>query len=344
MKEKFIITVTNSIEGCTIEKYLDPICSNIVIGTNLFSDFAASLSDIFGGFSETYKNKLETIYNKATASLRDKAKGLGANAIVGFSVDFDEISGGGKSMFMISASGTACVVKHSKTESEVGKIGVGVLSQSALDFELRRRFIVKSINEETELLAEIKPQWKEFLYEYPQMEIVEKLISKYVEFQEIASYHEKELSFITKYFLLLPKEEVADVVYSRIENTPIVKKLIKDCCLFSPSHVLTIAKRNPKLSIQLLDAKTDYYQGEDLALMKEILNIYDTLPETGRIEMVKGGLLSKDEEKFICENGHKNKKDVEFCSCGINIKGLTAAEVGQIEDFREKLIVLEELL
>ena len=41
MREKFIITVTNNIEGCPIVKYLDPICSNVVIGTNIFSDIVA---------------------------------------------------------------------------------------------------------------------------------------------------------------------------------------------------------------------------------------------------------------------------------------------------------------
>ena len=30
MKENFIITVTNNIESCPIEKYLDSICANVV--------------------------------------------------------------------------------------------------------------------------------------------------------------------------------------------------------------------------------------------------------------------------------------------------------------------------
>lgn len=43
----FIVTVTNNIEGCPIERYLDTICTNVVVGTNIFSDFAASLTDFF---------------------------------------------------------------------------------------------------------------------------------------------------------------------------------------------------------------------------------------------------------------------------------------------------------
>lgn len=39
-----IVTTTNSIEGYTIRKYLGVVNANVVIGTNLFSDIAASLT------------------------------------------------------------------------------------------------------------------------------------------------------------------------------------------------------------------------------------------------------------------------------------------------------------
>ena len=43
MKSTFMISTTNNIEGCPIKKYIDVICSNIVIGTNIFSDFAEEI-------------------------------------------------------------------------------------------------------------------------------------------------------------------------------------------------------------------------------------------------------------------------------------------------------------
>ena len=105
------MSTTNTIEGCPIKKYIDTICSNIVIGTNIFSDFAASFTDFFGGRSDSYRRKLEIIYSEASKALKQKALNMGANAIVGFKVDFDEISGKDKSMFMVSVSGTACIVE-----------------------------------------------------------------------------------------------------------------------------------------------------------------------------------------------------------------------------------------
>ncbi len=347
MKEKFIITVTNDIEGCPIERYLDPICSNVVIGTNIFSDIAASFSDFFGGFSGTYKNKLESIYDKATASLKDKAISLGANAVVGFKVDFDEISGGGKSMFMISASGTACIVKHPIKEANKQQDKTGSLSQFALDNEFKRRIIIKSINETSfNVGSSINPEWKEFLCEHPQKEVIEKLIDIYIEIKTHSITNDETTSFITKYLSISPKKDVIDILYSKTKEWPgPTRQLIRECNLFSPSHVLNIAKNNPKSAIALLYAKTDCYQKEDLVPMKGILDIYDTLPNTGKVELVKGGFLSKDKEQFICEHGHQSEANSTYCQhCGINIKGLTEKQVKIIEDFRIKTEILDEFL
>ena len=111
-----IVTTTNNIEGHTIRKYIGVVNANVVIGTNLFSDFAASLTDVFGGRSGNYKNKLTTIYGEVMKELTDKASSCQADAILGLHIDFDEISGGGKSMFMVSASGTAVTLEKNTEE------------------------------------------------------------------------------------------------------------------------------------------------------------------------------------------------------------------------------------
>ena len=330
----FVITATNSIEGCPIERYIDSICVNVVVGANVFSDFAASFTDFFGGYSGSYKNKLELIYHKATKELKSKAKDIGANAIVGFSIDFDEISGGGKSMFMVSASGTACVVRYKNNDLEkVDKLGV--VTQDFVDFELERQLIVKSINSD----IDIKPTWMNFLYEHPQKEIVQNLLKRYVR----ENFEVDEKKFIERYFTLLPKSEIVDDVYSMyLDNKVKIENLIKKCHLFSPKHILWLLKDNIHSAIPLLSVKKDFYQEEDLLLMKEIVKTIDQLPDTGKIEIVKGGLLSKEQEKYICENGHKNRSDVEFCkTCDVNIKGLNSDEMATIKHFCEVVEIIE---
>ena len=112
-----IITTTNHIENNSIKQYLGVINTNVVLGTNLFSDFAASLTDVLGGRSDSYQSKLNLIYERVTNELERKANYLKADAILGLQIDFDEISGNGKSMFMVSASGTAVVLEDSLCEN-----------------------------------------------------------------------------------------------------------------------------------------------------------------------------------------------------------------------------------
>ena len=68
----FIVTTTEHIENATIKCYLDAICTNIVIGTNVLSDFAASLSDFSGGKFDSYKRKLEYAYTEARRELEQE--------------------------------------------------------------------------------------------------------------------------------------------------------------------------------------------------------------------------------------------------------------------------------
>lgn len=107
-----IITTTNSIDKASIKEYLGIITSNIVIGTNFVADFFASMTDILGGESWSYQSDLQIMYERAIAGLERKAYTLGADAIVGLHIDFDEISGKGKSMFMVAVSGTAVKIEY----------------------------------------------------------------------------------------------------------------------------------------------------------------------------------------------------------------------------------------
>lgn len=134
-----IVVTTNTIEGGKITRYIDAVCASTVVGTNVFSDFAASFTDFFGGRSGTYKRKLEAIHEEARKELEGKAERMGANAIVGYRLDFDEISGKDKSMLMVSVSGTACVVDY---DSKGGAPRIEQVGRLAVDEELEKMRLV----------------------------------------------------------------------------------------------------------------------------------------------------------------------------------------------------------
>lgn len=108
-----IISTTPTLEGFQIVRYIDTVNSNVVIGTNFFSDFAASFTDFFGGRSSTYQNKLDEVYEYAKEEICKRARSLKADAIVGLKVDFSEVSGKGKQMIMVSMTGTAVKLEPS---------------------------------------------------------------------------------------------------------------------------------------------------------------------------------------------------------------------------------------
>lgn len=112
------VTSTNDIKGHIITEYIGLVNANIVVGSNFISDWFASLTDVLGGYSYSYQSKLDEIYDKALKELRFKATKSGANALLGVHFDFDEISGKGKSMFMVTAFGTAVKISPVQQESK----------------------------------------------------------------------------------------------------------------------------------------------------------------------------------------------------------------------------------
>ena len=90
-----IVTSTHTIEGREVQRYFDPISATAVIGANALSEIGASFVDFFGGRSRNYENKLQELYKSVVESLKQNARSYRADAVIGFSVNIDEISGKG---------------------------------------------------------------------------------------------------------------------------------------------------------------------------------------------------------------------------------------------------------
>lgn len=114
MREGFLVSTTSTLEGYEIEKYLGLCSERVVVGAGFFSEFFAGFTDIFGGRSGAFEERLSELHEAAMGKLIKKAKQMGANALVGVKLDIDEISGKSMQMFMINAAGTAIVAKNSK--------------------------------------------------------------------------------------------------------------------------------------------------------------------------------------------------------------------------------------
>ena len=105
-----LITTTPSVEGKRIVEYKGIVFGEVVSGVNFIKDFMGGLRDIVGGRSGTYENELADARDKAVEEMLNRAKKMGANAVVGVDVDY-EVLGEKNGMLMVSVSGTAVVVE-----------------------------------------------------------------------------------------------------------------------------------------------------------------------------------------------------------------------------------------
>lgn len=104
-----IMTTTPTIEGQTIREYKGVVTGETIIGANVFKDFFAGIRDIIGGRSGSYEKVLREAKDTSLSEMQDRAREMGANAIVGIDIDYETVGQNG-SMLMVATSGTAVVI------------------------------------------------------------------------------------------------------------------------------------------------------------------------------------------------------------------------------------------
>ncbi|HHW11480.1 MAG TPA: putative heavy metal-binding protein [Firmicutes bacterium] len=105
-----IVTTTNTVEGRKIVEYKGIVFGEVISGVNFLKDFAAELTNFFGGRSGSYEGELIKARENAIYEMQRRAAKLGANAVVGVDIDY-EVLGKSGNMLMVTASGTAVVIE-----------------------------------------------------------------------------------------------------------------------------------------------------------------------------------------------------------------------------------------
>jgi len=108
-----LILTTPNIEGKKIVKYLGLVSGEAILGANIFKDFFAGIRDIVGGRSAAYEKELRRAKEIAIEEMKEQAKALGGNAIIGVDLDYETIQvGKSGGMLMVSASGTVVIYEE----------------------------------------------------------------------------------------------------------------------------------------------------------------------------------------------------------------------------------------
>lgn len=103
-----LLTTTHNVEGKRISGYLGIVNGEAIMGANIVRDLFASITDIVGGRSGAYEEKLAQARQIALDEMSSQARRIGANAVVGIDIDYEVVREG---MLMVTASGTAVTVE-----------------------------------------------------------------------------------------------------------------------------------------------------------------------------------------------------------------------------------------
>lgn len=107
-----IISTTSVLSGKEVTEYHGLVSGEAILGANIFRDFFAGIRDIVGGRSGSYEKALREAKEIALREMEQEAVRLGANAVIGVDLDYENITAGNSGgMLTVSASGTAVTVR-----------------------------------------------------------------------------------------------------------------------------------------------------------------------------------------------------------------------------------------
>ncbi len=98
-----ITTTTHNIAGLEVRSYLGVVAGEAVMGINVFRDMFASVRNIVGGRAAGYEKAVAQGRQTALDEMAARAEQLGADGVIGVSLDYEDVGG----MVLICATGTA---------------------------------------------------------------------------------------------------------------------------------------------------------------------------------------------------------------------------------------------
>ena len=103
----FLSTVVPKGEGgAQVSAFLGLVNGEAVVGANIFRDMFSSVRDVVGGRAGGYERALSGARQGALDDMKNAARELGANGIVGIAFDY-AVMGENNGMMLVSVSGTA---------------------------------------------------------------------------------------------------------------------------------------------------------------------------------------------------------------------------------------------
>ncbi len=102
-----LILTTPNIEGKNISDYHGLVSGEALLGANVYKDMFSGVRDVVGGRTSAYEEELQKARDIALKSIEEKAKKVGANAVIGVRIVYHNLGGTMGNTILVSISGTA---------------------------------------------------------------------------------------------------------------------------------------------------------------------------------------------------------------------------------------------
>jgi uncharacterized protein YbjQ (UPF0145 family) len=112
MRTQMMVVTTPTLPGYRVVKVLGVVTGLTVRTRGVGGKFVAGIEGMFGGEVTSYSSEAEKARRESLKRLIDKAKAMGANAVIGTDFETSDILQGTATLF--SAYGTAVVVEPAK--------------------------------------------------------------------------------------------------------------------------------------------------------------------------------------------------------------------------------------
>lgn len=322
-RKRMLLTTTSSLDGWTIQEYLGPVSAEVVVGTGLFTDFFSSWTDFFGMESLSHQSKLDQIKDRALEAIEYKALRLGANAVIGLRVDHDEISGGGKSMLMVTAMGTA-VRAHRAGESPEARHATQAGAVSAYELGVnrdRQRLVQRA---EAGQLDLGDPQVWNFIVDHNVVELAPHVLKRAVTFSNMHAHapaeRDRAWAPLKEFFFRLPPEQAAEQLYAALRGPEIEAyfaiQVIRDASLLDLPRLTAMlhdeAGEVRVRALQLVRADQPFYTPEDLEPLQALARLIPAAVTPAPVVRKKG--LMGEKEVWMCACGEAMDARVPACS------------------------------
>jgi uncharacterized protein YbjQ (UPF0145 family) len=326
-KEDILITTSDNFTSTEINAQYGVVDSQIVVGANLFRDVFSSFRDIFGGETKGYKKDINKMKKAALDSIKEQATDYGANAIISLRLDLDEVSGGGKSMFMLNAYGSAVQLSEKAITNQEQTNSFKKVSLDEIDFHKTRKSLKKDILEDRprKLYSPSRNYLKKITeYDLWDKDIIERVLdnisyaSTHIreDFQEhINNIPPQKLESYLEFNFDQIKSELWEEIYNSLDhnnwfNYDFLKHYLKD-----ENHIKRFK------ALQLCTIQKDFYRKEEIPKLQSLSEIIENDLSENIPTETRSGMMS-EKEVYICPKCLNENTLGSNCTCGGNELGL----------------------